>query len=117
MKLPANAIYLTRQYSGSLRYYADRPTLRWDMLDGAWLDRAVDYLRGQGLVPLILIEDGDEAQEFREHFGGNRLGALDWPAMAEYHAMQTVRIFDPAACCNTGTASHAAPAVIPASTN
>ena len=47
--LPPNAIYLTRVYSGSLRYYGDRPTIRWDVLDPAWLDKAVVHLRTQGL--------------------------------------------------------------------
>jgi hypothetical protein len=95
--LPPNAIYLTRLYSGSLRYYANRPTLRWDVLDPTWLDRALVYLREQGQVPLIVIESGDEDRDFRERFHGSRLAALDWPPTFEYHGeAQTVRIFDPA---------------------
>src|SRR5262249_32819279 len=95
-QLPANAIYLTRLYSGSLRYYADRPTLRWDFLDGHWLDRTVAYLRDHGFTPLIVIEDGEEAGEFPARFHDSSCGALDWRPRAEYRSVQTVRIFDPA---------------------
>jgi len=58
-----------------------------------------------------VIEDGDEAREFREHFRGNRLGALDWPPIAEYRVVQTVRIFNPS---DTGVRT---PDRIPASVN
>ena len=39
-KLPANAIILTVQHSGSIRYYANRLTLRWDQLAAEWWPRA-----------------------------------------------------------------------------
>lgn len=102
--LPPNAIYLTRLYSGSLRYYADRPTLRWDVLDPAWLDRTVAYLQARGFTPLIVIEDGDEDRDFRQRFQASRLGSLAWTPIAEYRGIQDVRIFNPDDCCH-GTAT------------
>jgi ABC-type multidrug transport system fused ATPase/permease subunit len=98
--LPPNAIYLTRLYSGSLRYYADRPTLRWDVLDPAWLDQTIAYLHAQGFAPLLVIEDGDEDREFRQRFQASRLGSLAWTPIAEYRSIQDVRIFNPDDCCH-----------------
>lgn len=76
------AVMLSFQHSGSIRLYADRLTVRWDQLDVAWLDRAVEYLTSIGRHPYIVV-DGDEAQLFRRLFGElNHLGALDWTPMA-----------------------------------
>jgi hypothetical protein len=38
------------QHSGNIRLYSGRPTIRYDSLDPAWLDRAIDYLRGKVTV-------------------------------------------------------------------
>ncbi len=43
--LPADAFILAGQHSGSLRYYANRPTLRWDVLEPGHLDEAIAELR------------------------------------------------------------------------
>jgi hypothetical protein len=76
------AVIISFQHSGSIRLYADRLTLRWDQLDVAWLDRAIDYLASTGRHPYIVV-DGDEAQLFRQLFANlNRAGALDWMPMA-----------------------------------
>ena len=89
------AVILSFQHSGSIRLYADRLTMRWDQLDVAWLDRAVEYLSSARRHPYIVV-DGDEAQLFRQLFGTlNQLGGLDWTPMA---ALQhpPVMIFDAA---------------------
>src|SRR5262249_59597563 len=39
-----DAVIISMQHSGSLRYYAGRLTLRWDIGEPAWLDRAIDWL-------------------------------------------------------------------------
>jgi hypothetical protein len=78
----SRAVILSFQHSGSIRLYTDRLTLRWDQLDVAWLDRAVEHLISIGRHPYIVV-DGDEAPLFRRLFGNlNRLGALDWTPMA-----------------------------------
>jgi hypothetical protein len=102
-RLPPNAIYLTRLYSGSLRYYGNRPTIRWDVLDPTWLDKAVVHLRTQGFLPLIVVEGGDEEHDYRERFRGTASGALDWPPIAEYQSIETVRVFDPADAGRSGS--------------
>ena len=40
-QLPAAAFVMAAQHSGSITYYSGRPTLRWDLLDAASLDRAI----------------------------------------------------------------------------
>ena len=67
----------------------------WDAVRGDDLDRILEWLRGHGSVPLIAVEDGEDAA-FRLRFGSQVSGRLDWPAMAEIHGPVRVRIFDPA---------------------
>ena len=59
-----------------------RLTLRYDLLDPAWLDRTVEHLRSIGRRPYFVLDDG-EVEVFKQRFGRtNRLGALDWPPIA-----------------------------------
>src|SRR5262249_22497378 len=63
------AVVLSHQHSGSLRLYAGRLTLRYDVLDPAWLDRALTLLQSVGRRPYLVL-DGDEVAAFRERFTG-----------------------------------------------
>lgn len=91
--LPANAIVLASQHSGSLRYYATRTTIRWDWLDPQWLDRALEFLRQKGFTPFIVLEDWEEPQ-FRKRFGQtSSLGGLDWPPRAQIRRGPYVRLY------------------------
>lgn len=65
--LPENAVVFTMQHSGSIRYYSRRRTIRWDQLDGGWLDRAIDHLRASGFEPYFVLEEW-EVERFRERF-------------------------------------------------
>lgn len=94
--LPANAIVLSVQQSGSIRYYGARGTLAWDAIPPDGLDALLAWLRARGNVPLIAVEDGEDAR-FRTRFAGERAGRLDWPPLAEVHAAVGVLIFDPSA--------------------
>jgi hypothetical protein len=91
-RLPSNALVVTALESGSVRYYSGRPTLVWDMLDPAWLDRALAFVREQGYEPFLLFERFEE-QPFRERFTSSALGRLDWPPLAEIGGQ--VRIYRP----------------------
>jgi hypothetical protein len=71
------AVFLSMQHSGSLRLYTGRLTLRYDILDPAWLDRAVAYLTSIDRHPYIVL-DMWEVDVFRRRFASaSRLGALD----------------------------------------
>ena len=58
-RLPATAFVMAAQHSGSVRYYSGRPTLRWDLLDAASLDRAIASLRRTGHEPYAVLDGGD----------------------------------------------------------
>jgi hypothetical protein len=68
---PPDAVILTAQHSGSVRYYTGRLILRWDSLDPAWLDRAVEFLRSRGIATYVLVEQWEE-EPFRTRFTGQR---------------------------------------------
>jgi hypothetical protein len=93
-----NAAIITTAHVGPLRYYAGRVTVRYDVLDPAWLDRAVEWLRAVGRHPYILVEE-QEVEEFRTRFAArNRLGRLDLSPILTYEAYQIpgrVYLFDP----------------------
>lgn len=90
--LPPNALVIASWESGSIRYYSHRKTLVWDVLDPAWLDRAIAYGRMRGLEPYLLFE-GWEEPIFRQRFAGSAVARLDWPPAAEIAGQ--VRIYRP----------------------
>ena len=93
---PVNAVFVAGQQSGSIRYYGDRPTLAWDAIPPAALDRTIAALARAGWTPLIVLEDAEEPL-FRQRFAGQDAGRLDWPPSGEITALTRVRIYDPAA--------------------
>ena len=69
--LPPNAIVLAAQHSGSVRYYSNKPTVRWDIAAPAELDAIINAVRSAGFAPFVVIDTG-EVSAFREHFRGQR---------------------------------------------
>jgi hypothetical protein len=93
-ELPQNAIVFSMIHSGSVRYYANRPTLRWDWLPGEWLDGSLEFLTKSGYHPFLLIDDWERPQ-FIERFGSrSRWGALDWAPLATYRGNVRAELFD-----------------------
>ena len=94
----ASAVILSSIHAGSLRYYGGRATMRFDLLDEAWLDRAVAWLQQQGRHPYVPVEDW-EMPHFTQRFAGrNTLGDLRMAPALAYRAYQisgTVYLFDP----------------------
>jgi hypothetical protein len=90
--LPPNALLITSWESGSVRFYGHRNTLVWDVLDPAWLDRAIAYTRTRGLEPYLVFERWEEPM-FRQRFAGSDIARLDWPPAAEVAGQ--VRIYRP----------------------
>ena len=94
-RLPANAVVLTMIQSGSVRLYGARPTLRWDVIEPARLEGAIDALKARGYVPYILLEHWEEPR-FRERFAtATPLGVLDWPPAVRYFGLSDTRIYSP----------------------
>ena len=93
--LPANAVVLAVQQSGSVRYYAGRSTIAWDATPADALDRTIEALGRAGRPVFIILED-EEVPRFRARFVAERLGGLDWPPHAEVHAAVRVHVYDAA---------------------
>jgi hypothetical protein len=77
-----DAVLLSHQHSGSLRLYAGRLTLRFDILEPEWLDRALAWLQSTGRHPYIVL-DGEELARFRARFVNSSAGALTSPPIGE----------------------------------
>ena len=76
---PPNSVLLTFERSGSMRYYAGRITLRYDLLHPDWLDRAVAWLTARG-VRVYAVLDSRQAEEVKARFHTQRtVAALDRP--------------------------------------
>ena len=87
------SILFAMQHSGSARYYAGRMTLRYDLLDPAWLDRSVDWLSAQGVPSYALLDDW-EVKDFKRRFAGQvRVGQLDVPVFV-YQGVVVTHFYD-----------------------
>jgi hypothetical protein len=93
--LPANAVFISHQYTGSIRYYTDRRILRYDWLEPNRLDSAVQTLESLGYKPYFLLEDWEEPLFQRRFLGDSALAKLDWYPSVEFPTNHA-RIYDPA---------------------
>jgi hypothetical protein len=92
-RLPANAIVLAGQHSGSVRLYGERPILRFDLLQPEDLDRALAELRAKGLAPFMVV-DPWERNVFYERFSAPYQKTLDTARMIRVVANVQVYAFD-----------------------
>lgn len=72
--LPANAVIFCEQHSGSIRYYANRTTIRYGGVPVDHLDGAIAELERLGYRPYLIVEDWEE-EMFRKQFAER--GVLD----------------------------------------
>jgi hypothetical protein len=90
------SVFISNLHSGSIRYYADRLTVRSEFIPDQFLDRVITDLRELGYRPYIVLEQQEEAR-FRQQFSSRSgYGALDWPPAVVLDHSTTVRIYDPA---------------------
>ena len=88
-----NAVIISAQHSGTLRYYAGRMTLRWDVGDPAWLDRTVSWLAANGRDPYLVLEE-PEIDALRAKAGSSSIVArVDWTPMVAFRG-GAVKLFD-----------------------
>jgi hypothetical protein len=79
-----NSVIITLQHSGSVRYYGERMTLRYEVLHERWLDASIAWLRDNGFRPYILL-DNPEHEPFKAKFARrNTAGNLDMAIVFEY---------------------------------
>jgi hypothetical protein len=71
-RLPPKSVFVSLTHSGTIHYYTGRGVLRWEGLyDPAYLDPAVEYLRGLGFNVYLVVDYG-ERDGFRERFAATR---------------------------------------------
>lgn len=91
---PANAVFVAGQHSGSLRYYAGRPTLRYDRIELKSLDLTVHILESLDLHPYAVLEPAEE-RTVREWFSGqSTVERLNAAPITELDSHTPVRIYD-----------------------
>ncbi len=72
-----NAIIFALQHGGSIRYYGERMTLKFDSLDPAWLDTAVEFFSARGAHPYLVLDEW-EVDKWKQWFGnGSARGRLE----------------------------------------
>ena len=92
-RTPENAVILSVQHSGSVRYYAHRITLRYDALDAGELDSTVHELFAKGYEPYLLVDDWEQT-EFQSRFAPrSQLGRLKSAPIARVSNNPEVRLF------------------------
>jgi hypothetical protein len=93
-----HSVIITGQHSGSIRHYAGRLTLRFEVLDEAWLDRAIVWLAEEGRPAYLLLEDW-ELPRFEARFASrNALGRITLAPVLAYRAHLVpgqIYLFDP----------------------
>ena len=95
-ELPPNAIILSMQHSGTIKFYTGVPTVRYDVIAGGRLPSAIDWFTANGYRPYILVEDWEEAI-YRERFSelSGPLATLDLLIVAELTRPVGIRLYDP----------------------
>jgi hypothetical protein len=94
-ELPPETVVISGLHAGNIRLYSQLRTLRVDLLDRAWLDRAIEYLKSTGPSPYFVLEES-EIQNFRQRFANQQAVALvDRPAVAVHSRQVYVFSSDP----------------------
>jgi len=91
--LPSNALFFAMQHSGSLRFYAGRPTLRYDWVQKEWAAGVPVLVEHAGYHPYLIIDDW-ELRQVRVQFGMPDTAPLPWPIVARMPENGGVTIFD-----------------------
>jgi hypothetical protein len=90
--LPATGIVLAIQHSGSARFYSGHPTVRYDLIDEAWVARAGAALVTAGYRPYAVFEDWELAQ-VRGRLGLRPDQPLPWRLIARLSEPVGVTVF------------------------
>jgi hypothetical protein len=92
-RVDERAAILSVQHSGSVRHYAGLMTIRWDRFTPGTLDDAIDWLHQTGRHPYLLVEPW-EVEYFRNRYGGEEAGRLDWEPLLTIRAASEVYLYD-----------------------
>jgi hypothetical protein len=90
--VPEEAVIVSGEQSGSMRYYTGRPILRWEAATPETLGKAAASLEQSGR-PVFIVLDGWEDELFRQKLGAYPAAALDWPPMVEAGRSHRTRLW------------------------
>ena len=90
--IPREAVIVSGEQSGSMRYYTQRSILRWEMATPDTLAKAVSALEQAGR-PLFIVLDAWEDEPFRRKLSAYPPAALDWPPMVEAGRSHRTRLW------------------------
>ncbi len=89
---PEDAVVLSGEQSGSMRYYTGRSILRWEAATPEILAAAMAVLN-QARQPVYIVLDAWEDEPFRKKFAELPTVALDWPAAVEAGTTHRTRLW------------------------
>jgi hypothetical protein len=87
-----NAVLLSGEQSGSMRYYTGRSILRWEAASPESLTAALATLE-QSSRPVYIVLDAWENERFRLKLGSVAAVALDWPPALEAGTSHRTRVW------------------------
>ena len=91
--LPQNAAVLSVVDSGTVKFYGQKATVRWELIAPDRLNHTIDVLRSHGYTPYILLQDFEEPV-FRKRFSAaSAIGNLDWPSAIEFFGQMRVKVY------------------------
>ncbi len=92
-RLPGNAIVLASQHSGSVRLYAGKPIVRWDLVAPEELDTTLAKLRQSGRMPFMVLDDF-ELKAFHARFSAAGQRAVEQARLIRLMGSVQIYAFD-----------------------
>jgi hypothetical protein len=74
---PERAVVLAGLHSGSIRFYGQRETIRWDQIPADKLEATLHNLRDRGYEPYLALDLPSEPPLFQTRFGAQRDAATE----------------------------------------
>jgi Dolichyl-phosphate-mannose-protein mannosyltransferase len=90
--VPPAAVLVAGEQSGSMRFYTERPILRWEAAAPASLAEVTATLEA-ARRPVYIVLDQWEESLFRARFAGVPAGALDWPPILDAGTSHRTRLW------------------------
>jgi hypothetical protein len=89
---PQNAVAIAALHGGSLRFYSHRATLRVDALPEDMLLETVRALQRADYVPYVVLEQGEEYEEFDRRFHPDLIASLTVTPEARLRGVYILRL-------------------------
>jgi hypothetical protein len=89
---PANSVAIAALHGGSLRYYSGRPTIRPEKLPEGSLPQTIESLDRAGYETYIVLEQGDELEEYQRRFHPDAIDSLESTPQARIRGVYIIRL-------------------------